>query len=174
MRKIFWFVIGFFLCLGLIYILIPISKFLITGVYAKNQASIEFDVTNWDELQPRNYFTRDEIHFNGKDILISTDRFKFGVIGSSSTHSMIPSLSDYSHSIEMIIQENNLNYDYKKGEIACFWNNYYFPSNNIKICHRIIDLSSNKILTLGDSDKKENAIWVNKSDVNSIVIGVIY
>lgn len=89
------------------------------------------------------------------------------------TGSMNPAVPNNAKVIMIDVQANPTGFNYQIGDIVCFWNKGYLDFNIPQICHRIIDTSSDKLLTKGDNNQEEDG-WINKADVFGVVAGVVY
>ncbi len=106
-------------------------------------------------------------------IEISSEKYNLSLSNPVlSTHSMNPSIPDGSKIIEIDLQ-NNKGFNYKIGDIVCFWNKGYQDSNVLQICHRIIEISNDKIKTRGDNNIDDDG-WIEKGDVAGVIVGVIF
>lgn len=142
-----------------------------------------FETYSWCQpnIDPyKNYLLPEESNLIGSGdnsdiIMINTNRFNISLSNQvEKTNSMNPTIYGGSRLILMELK-NPINYDYSLGEIVCFWNNGYYERDpkHIQICHRILDISENQIKTMGDNNLYDDG-WIEKKDVSSIVIGVLY
>jgi len=152
-----------------IVIVLVFIAFLI-GMHSKNLPETEMPYGQVSSgLAPTDWIKQDKIRVYPNFVQINLRNAKWA--NFTNTNSMIPVLSSKSNAIQIVPEKPE---DIKIGDIVSFRN----EKTKKRIIHRVIGIGSDitgiYFITKGDNNKEQDPFKVRFSDIERVVVAVIY